>query len=68
MRSEGKCPTCLLSSASFGKIIPLPYFNENVKRWADGARKRMNNASKLYRKRYALTRERANALYRELGA
>ncbi len=39
---------------------------DNVKRWADGARKRMRNASKLYTKRCQLTKERAKELYRVL--
>jgi hypothetical protein len=41
---------------------------DNVQRWANGARKRMHNASKLYRKRCQLTKERADALYRVLNA
>ena len=40
---------------------------DNVKRWTDGARKRMHNASKLYRKRCQQTKERADALYRILN-
>jgi hypothetical protein len=40
----------------------------NVQRWADGARKRSHNAGKLYRKRCTLTKERADALYRDLNA
>jgi len=40
---------------------------ENVQRWTVGARKRMHNASKLYRKRCQQTKERADALYRVLG-
>jgi len=39
----------------------------NAQRWADGARLRSHNASKLYRKRCTLTKERADALYRELN-
>jgi hypothetical protein len=39
----------------------------NVQRWADTARKRSQNASKLYTKRCRLTKERAAALYRVLG-
>jgi hypothetical protein len=39
---------------------------DNVKRWADGARKRMRNATKLYMKRCQLTKERAKELYRVL--
>ena len=40
----------------------------NVQRWADAARKRSHNASKLYLKLCKLTKERATALYRELNA
>jgi hypothetical protein len=40
----------------------------NVQRWADAARKRSHNASKLYLKRCKLTKERATALYRDLNA
>jgi hypothetical protein len=39
----------------------------NVVRWADAARKRSQNASKLYTKRCQLTKERATALYRFLN-
>ena len=39
----------------------------NVQRWADAARKRSHNASKLYTKRCRLTKERATALYRVLN-
>lgn len=38
----------------------------NVQRWAEGARKRSHNASKLYTKRCKLTKERATELYRVL--
>lgn len=40
---------------------------DNVQRWTEGARKRMHNASKLYRKRCQQTKERADALYRILN-
>ena len=40
---------------------------ENVQRWAEGARKRMHNASKLHQKRSQQTKERADALYRDLN-
>jgi hypothetical protein len=40
---------------------------DNVQRWTGSARKRMHNASKLYRKRCTLTKERAAALYRDLN-
>jgi hypothetical protein len=39
----------------------------NVQRWAEGARKRSHNASKLYTKRCQLTKERARELYRILN-
>ena len=39
----------------------------NVQRWADAARKRSHNASKLYMKRCKLTKDRATALYRVLN-
>jgi hypothetical protein len=39
----------------------------NVQRWAEGARKRCSNASKLYTKRCKLTKERATELYRVLN-
>ncbi|WP_236600905.1 hypothetical protein [Ktedonobacter sp. SOSP1-85] len=39
----------------------------NVQRWAEGARKRSHNASKLYRKRCKLTKEQATELYRALN-
>jgi hypothetical protein len=38
----------------------------NVQRWAEGARKRMHNASTLYNKRCELTKERARELSRVL--
>jgi hypothetical protein len=40
---------------------------DNVRRWAVGARKRLHNASKLYRKRCQLTKVRATELYRVLN-
>ena len=40
---------------------------ENIQRWTDGARKRIHNASKLYRKRCQQTKERADKLYRVLN-
>lgn len=39
----------------------------NVQKWAEGARKRSRNASKLYAKRCQLTKERAKELYRVLN-
>jgi hypothetical protein len=39
----------------------------NVKRWAEGARKRMHNASKLYTKRCKLTKEQARELSHDLA-
>ena len=40
---------------------------DTVQRWAEGARKRTHNASKLYNKRCKLTKERATELYRVLN-
>jgi hypothetical protein len=40
---------------------------DNVQRWAVGALKRMHNASKLYTRRCKLTKEQADALYRDLN-
>lgn len=39
----------------------------NIQHWAEGARKRSHNASKLYTKRCQLTKERARELYRVLN-
>ncbi len=39
----------------------------NMQRWAEGARKRMRNASKLYTKRCQSTKERATKFYRALN-
>jgi formyltetrahydrofolate synthetase len=39
----------------------------NVQLWTGGGRKRMHNASKLYRKRCQQTKERADELYRVLN-
>jgi hypothetical protein len=39
----------------------------NVRRWAEAARKRSHNASKLYSKRCKLTKARATELYRVLN-
>ena len=65
--NHGFAKTSVVNSEVSKKREALQQRLDNVKRWADGARKRMNNASKLHRKRYAYTRERADALYRELG-
>jgi len=40
----------------------------HIQRWAQGARKRSHNASKLYTKRCQQTKERATELYRLLNA
>ena len=49
------------------KRVALEKRLANVQRWADGARKRSHNASKLYTKRCKLTKERATELYRVLN-
>jgi hypothetical protein len=61
----GKTP--VINSEVAKKREALQRRLENVQRWADGARERMHNASKLYRKRCTLTKERADALYRVLN-
>jgi hypothetical protein len=61
----GKTPT--VNSEAAKKREALQRRLDNVQRWADGARKRMHNASKLYRKRCQLTKERADALCRVLN-
>jgi hypothetical protein len=66
--NHGFAKTAVINSEVSKKREALQQRLDNIKRWATGARKRMNNASKLHRKRYTATRERADALYRELGA
>jgi hypothetical protein len=61
----GKSP--VINSEVAKKREALQKRLDNVQRWTDGARKRMHNASKLYRKRCQLTKERATELYRVLN-
>ncbi len=61
----GKMP--VINSEVAKKREALQRRLDNVQRWTSGARKRMHNASKLYRKRCQLTKERADALYRVLN-
>ncbi|GHO68013.1 hypothetical protein KSC_069050 [Ktedonobacter sp. SOSP1-52] len=49
------------------KRVALEKRLANVQRWAEGARKRSHNASKLYTKRCKQTKERATELYRLLN-
>jgi hypothetical protein len=65
--NHGFAKTPVINSEIAKKREALQRRLDNVRRWADGARKRMHNASKLYRKRCQLTKERADALYRVLN-
>jgi len=65
--NHGYVQTLVVNSEVAKKREALQRRLDNVRRWADGARKRMHNASKLYRKRCQLTKERADALYRVLN-
>src|SRR6202521_4857809 len=65
--NHGFAKTAVINSEVAKKREVLQRRLDNVQRWADGARKRMHNASKLYRKRCQLTKERADALYRVLN-
>jgi hypothetical protein len=65
--NHGFAKTAVINSEVAKKRKALQRRLDNVQRWADGARKRMHNASKLYRKRCQLTKERADALYRVLN-
>jgi hypothetical protein len=66
--NHGYAKTPVTNSEVIKKREALQRRLENVQRWTDGARKRMHNASKLYRKRCTLTKERATELYRVLNA
>jgi hypothetical protein len=58
----------LVENSEVGKRrVALEKRLANVQRWAEGARKRCSNASKLYMKRCKLTKERATELYRVLN-
>jgi hypothetical protein len=65
--NHGYAKTVVANSEVTKKREALQRRLENVQRWTDGARKRMCNASKLYRKRCQQTKERADALYRILN-
>jgi hypothetical protein len=65
--NHGYAKTVVTNSEVTKKREALQKRLENVRRWTDGARKRMHNASKLYRKRCQQTKERADVLYRILN-
>jgi hypothetical protein len=66
--NHGYAKTPVINSEIAKKREALGRRLDNVRRWAEGARKRMHNASQLYVKRCKLTKERADALYRVLNA
>src|SRR5438876_5748822 len=61
--NHGFAKTPVINSEAAKKREALQRRLDNVRRWADGARKRMHNASKLYVKRCKLTKERTTELY-----
>src|SRR5258708_23138748 len=65
--NHGYAKTPVANSEVTKKREALQKRLENVRRWTVGARKRMHNASKLYRKRCQQTKERADTLYRILN-
>jgi hypothetical protein len=65
--NHGYAKTPVANSEMTKKREALQKRLENVQWWTVGARKRMHNASKLYRKRCQQTKERADALYRILN-
>src|SRR5260370_27973696 len=65
--NHGYAKTVVANSEVTKKREALQKRLENVQRWTVGARKRMRNASKLYRKRCQQTKERADVLYRLLN-
>jgi hypothetical protein len=65
--NHGYAKTAVANSEATKKREALQKRLDNVRRWTEGARKRMHNASKLYVKRCKLTKERADALYRVLN-
>jgi hypothetical protein len=65
--NHGYAKTPVANSEVTKKREALQKRLENVQRWTVGARKRMHDASKLYRKRCQQTKERADALYRILN-
>jgi len=60
--NHGYAKTPVTNSEVTRKREALQRRLKNVKRWAEGARKRMHTASKLYNKRGKLTKERAREL------
>jgi hypothetical protein len=60
--NHGYVKTVVANSEVTKKREALQRRLENVQRWTDGARKRMHNASKLYRKRCQQTKARADVL------
>jgi hypothetical protein len=65
--NHGYAKTAVVNSEVTKKREALQRRLENVQWWTIGARKRMHNASKLYRKRCQQTKERADTLYRVLN-
>jgi hypothetical protein len=65
--NHGYAKTAVANSEVTKKREALQRRLENVHRWTNGARKRMHNASKLYRKRCQQTKGRADVLYRDLN-
>lgn len=65
--NHGFAKTPVINSEIAKKREALQKRLDNVHGFANRARKRMHNASKLYRKRCQLTKERADALYRVLN-
>jgi hypothetical protein len=65
--NHGYAKTVVVNSEVAKKREAVQKRLANVRRWTDGARKRMHNASKLYRKRCQQTKERISALFRVLN-
>ncbi len=65
--NHGYAKTVVVNSEVTKKREAVQKRLDNVQRWAVGARKRMHNASKLYTRRCKLTKEQADALYRDLN-
>ncbi len=65
--NHGFAKTSVINSEVSKKREALQQRLDNIRGWTEGARKRMHNASKLYRKRCQLTKERAKELYRVLN-
>ncbi len=65
--NHGFAKAAVINSEVAKKRETLQRRLDNVRRWADGARKHMHNASKLYRQRCQRTKEQATELYRVLN-